>query len=422
MSFAELIGRLGVALGIGLLVGLQREYAKGQGSDLFAGARTFALIGFGGGLAALASDVLGSALIFAAALLLVGVFIAIGYYAGVQQGEIGQTTEVAALVIFLAGGLAVADHLALAAAIGVATTTLLAVKAQTRQFAANIDREDIYATVKFAILAVLILPLLPTETFGPSPFNATSPFKVGLMVVLISGLSFIGYVLIKIVDARRGVAITGVLGGLVSSTAATMTLSERSKDSEDLARPLALGILLAWSIMFIRIIIEIAAVNPSLLSAAWLPITAGASAGLIGAGFLYFRRDDQSAEIDATGFSNPFRLRTAIQFGLLYGVVLIASKAASEFLGDTGVFVSAVVSGVADVDAITLSMAELSIGEGSIDDSTAATAIALAAATNTLVKGGIVFAIASGRLRRVIVPGLVAAVGLTLAAAAVVRL
>ncbi|MEX2654894.1 MAG: MgtC/SapB family protein [Acidimicrobiia bacterium] len=418
----DLFARLGAALAIGLLVGLQREYA-GHGSEkaMFAGARTFALIGLAGGVAAHLSDAVSSPAIFVAALLLIGALTFIGYFVSTtRDGDVGQTTEVAAIVVFLSGGLAVVGNLAVAAAIGVATTTLLTLKPQTRKLAANLDPQDVYATVKFAVLALLVLPILPTETFGPSPFDAASPFRVGLMVLFISGLSFVGYALIQFVGPQRGVVLTGVLGGLVSSTAVTLTLSGQSKKSDELAYPLALGLLMAWAIMFARVIVEVAVVNPALLSEVWPSITAGGVAGLAAASFIYARQRSGSNPLEDAEFKNPFRLMPALQFGLLYGVILIISKAASESFGDAGVYFSAVASGIADVDAVTLSLAELSIGDGTIANATAANAIALAAVTNTLVKGLIVLAIGHGRLRRIIIPGIVAMVGATLLVAALV--
>lgn len=412
-----LFARLGAALAIGLLVGLQRQYDKHRENDehdLFAGVRTFALLALMGGLAAYAALVLDSPLVFAAATLLVGLFVAVAYFAGINRGDIGLTTEVAALVIFFTGAFCVWGELATAAAVGVATTVLLALKLETRRFVTNLTREDVSAALKFAAISVLVLPILPDETYGPPPFNVVSPFKVWLMVVFISGISFLGYALIKTVGARRGVGLTGLLGGLASSTAVTLTFAERSKGQNALAGPLALGIVIAWTIMFARVLVEVAAVNAPLLADVWLPITAGGVAGLAYGGFLYFRqKPDGEAEDDQTNFANPFELGPAIKFGLLYGVILVVSKAAQMHFGDAGVYISAIASGVADVDAITLSMAELSQGEGSLSHDTAALAIVLAAMSNTIVKGGIVVALGSPGMRKAILP----AVALIVAAA-----
>ena len=413
-----LFARLGAALAIGLLVGLQRQYAghrENEVDDLFAGVRTFALFALLGGLAAYAGLLLESPLVFAVAVLLVGMFVGLAYFAGVRRGDIGLTTEIAALVTLFAGALCVWGALAPAAAVGVATTVLLALKLETRQFVTNLTSEDVSAALKFAAISVLILPVLPDETYGPPPFNVVSPFKVWLMVVFISGISFLGYVLIKTVGARRGVGLTGLLGGLASSTAVTLTFAERSKGQNALAGPLALGIVIAWTIMFARVLVEVAAVNAPLLADVWLPITAGGAAGLVYGGFLYVRQkpNEDAEEKEEPNFANPFELGPAIKFGLLYGVILVVSKAAQMYFGDAGIYISAVASGIADVDAITLSLADLSQNEGSLDRDTAALGIVLAAMSNTVVKGGIVVALGSAGMRRAILP----AVGLIVAAA-----
>jgi uncharacterized membrane protein (DUF4010 family) len=366
-----------------------------------------------GGAAALVSIRIDSALPLAAAFVVVGAIVAIGYFGGVRAGSIGLTTEVAALVTFLAGALAGFGLLAIASAIGVATTALLAAKPYTRALIDRIDRQDVEATIQFAVLAALVLPVLPREALGPEPFDAASPFKVGLMVVFILGLSFLGYILIKFVGARRGIGLTGILGGLVSSTAVTLTMSERSKSSSGLLRALAMAVLLAWTIMYGRVLVEIGVVNVDLLPETIVPIgVAGAIVG-VWAAIVALRRDPAADDGPADGdekFSNPFSLGPAIKFGLLYGVVLIGSKALSIHLGETGVYAGAIASGLTDVDAITLSMAELSLDDGQIADGTAANAIVLAAASNTLVKGGLVWSLSTPAMRALVTPAVLAAV------------
>jgi uncharacterized membrane protein (DUF4010 family) len=407
------MARLGVALAIGLLIGLQRQFAKqSDHEDFFAGARTFSLIGLAGGSSAVLSEAFDNVVPLAAAFVVVGAVVSIEYFAGVRSGSFGITTEIAALVTFLAGAIAGLGGLTIAVGVGVATTALLTAKPYTREFTRHIDRQDVEATVQFAVVAALILPLLPREPIGPAPFDAASPFKIGLMVVFILGLSFLGYVLIKFVGPRRGIGLTGILGGLVSSTAVTLTMSERSKHSVGLSRALAMAVLLAWSIMYGRVLVEIGVVNADLLREAALPILVGGAVVTTWAMFVAFRRSDPDGDHapDDEQFSNPFSLGPAIQFGLLYGVVLIGSKALSMYLGDAGVYLGAIASGVADVDAITLSMSELSRGDGSVSDATAANAIVLAAASNTLVKGGLVWALSSHKMRRLVVPAVAGAV------------
>lgn len=422
----ETLGRLGVALATGMLVGLQRQYAgqnatrsgevEGRPTDLFAGARSFALVGGLGGLAAVLAAELDSIAIYVAAFAAVGVFAALGYWAMARGGDVGTTTELAIVVTFIAGTFAGRGEFQLAAAISVATTALLALKPYTRAFVDRIDERDVIATLQFAVLAALILPILPRDPIGDEPFDAASPFKIGLMVVFILGLSFIGYVSIKVVGARRGIPVTGLLGGIVSSTAVTLTMTERSKHSAGLVRTLTMAILLAWGVMYARVIIVAGVVNREMVDGLWLPIGLAGVATLAFAAYLWFRRTGGTDEGGDGEFSNPFSLGPAIKFGLLYGAVLIGSKALSMYLGDAGVYVGALASGATDVDAITISMAELSRGDGSVSNSTAANAVVLATASNTLVKGGLVWVGATSEMRRWIVPPVVGAIVLSIAA------
>ena len=403
---ASIFYRFGIALGIGLLVGLQREYAyaQAQGGDAFAGVRTFALLSLVGCTTAFAADLLGAPLLFGLVLVIVGAFVGIAYHRSSREGDMGLTTEMATLLTMLAGALCYLEQLAVAAALGVTTTVLLALKVQTRTLARTIPAEDVYATLKFAVISAIVLPLLPRTPLGPPPFDVLVPYKIWLMVVFISGISFLGYVLIKVVGARRGVGLTGILGGLVSSTAVTLSFAQRSRGEEGLARAFALAILLAWTIMFARVMVEVAAVNASLLRLLWLPMTAAGAAGLGYCAYLYFTRAEGGGE-EQQEFRNPFQLGPALTFGLLYGVILLVAHAAQLYLGETGVYLSSIASGLADVDAITLSMADLS-RSGSVEPGVAVRAIVLAAASNTLVKGGIVLSAGSAALRRTILPGL----------------
>ena len=421
-----LFGRLGAALAIGLLIGTQRSFqfrkethgAEGAAGPI-AGIRTYPLVALGGGLAALLSGLYGSALVLAAVLLVVGTMAVVAYRATSAKGDLGLTTEVALVVTALAGALCVAGPLEVAAGAGVAMAVLLELKPQTRRFVRALDADDISAALKFAAVSALILPVLPDETYGPPPFDVVSPFKVWLMVVFISGISFLGYVLVQVVGPKRGVGITGIVGGLASSTAVTLSFAERSRDQARLAAALALGILLAWTVMFARVLVEAGAVNPALLAEVWPAIAAGGAAGLLYAGVLWWRSRG-SDETPAEGhrqFTNPFELKSALAFGALYAAILVGSKAAEMYLGTTGLYASAVASGLADVDAVTLTMAELSRPGGSVSVETAARAVVLAAASNTVVKGGIVLAIGASAMRRAILPGVAAILAAMLAVA-----
>jgi len=416
MGQTALFCRFGVALAIGFLVGLQREYAYGgPGREILAGERTLALMGLVGCVAAMAADVLDSPWPFATVLLVMGALITVAYFLTAQRNGVGLTTETAAVLTLIAGALCYWDYLALAVAIGVVTTVLLSLKVEMDVFVRRITREDVYATLKFAVITAIVLPVLPNQSFGPPPLDVLNPYKIWLMVVFISGISFLGYVLVKVVGSRQGIGLTGLLGGMVSSTAVTLSFSQRSQRETELARPFALAIVVAWTVMFSRVVIEVAALNVALLRILWLPMAAAAAVGLAYGVYLYFaQRTDEEGDV---AFANPFELGPAVKFGLLYAVILLVSKAAQMYLGNTGVYLSSVVAGLADVDAITLSMAELSRAAGGVDLTTASRAIVLAAMSNTVVKGGIVLTSGSPALRRALWPGfvlmLVTGVGVT---------
>ncbi|MDX1740144.1 MAG: MgtC/SapB family protein [Rhodothermales bacterium] len=414
-SQLELFYRFGVALAIGLLIGLQREYAhwsehqKNEGESLFAGARTFPLLALFGCAAALLTSIVSSPLVLFGAVLGAGMVVAVAYYFEAQSGSGGITTEMAALSTVLIGALCYYGHLGLAAALGVGVTVLLAMKIQTRVFIRRLEPADVYATLKFAVITIVVLPLLPRTGFGPEPLSVLVPYKIWLMVVFISGISFLGYVLIKVVGAQRGVGLTGILGGLASSTAVTLSFSQRSRDVKGFAHPFALAILLSWSVMFIRVLVLVAALNLLLLRIVWIPVVAAFTVTIGYCAYLY-RKQSLEKQEEEDRFKNPFELGPALTFGLLFAVVLLIAKAATMYLGDAGVYLSSVVAGLADVDAITLSMAELSRDRSVVDLITAARAIVLAVASNTLVKGGIVVSTGSPELRRVILPGIIASV------------
>jgi uncharacterized membrane protein (DUF4010 family) len=406
MELSDLFIRFGTALAIGFFVGLQREYAHGgPGKEIFAGERTLALMGLLGCAAAMAADELGSAWPFVVIVALAGVLVSVAYAVGAWRGYVGLTTEATAIVIVLAGALCYWDRLALAAAIAVVTTVLLSIKLETDVFVKRLTREDIYAALKFAVITAIILPVLPNETYGPPPLDVLNPHKIWLMVVLISAIGFLGYVLVKVTRPRQGIGLTGLLGGLVSSTATTAFLSQRSRGESTSGRPLALAIIIAWTMMFVRVVIEVAAVNSELLGELWPALAITGAAGL--AYCVYLVLQERAGEDEVLSFANPFELGPAVKFGLVYVVILLLSAAAQEYLGNAGVYLSSAIAGLADVDAITLSMAELSRAGGTVAVDAAKLAIVLATLSNTVVKGGIVLTTGSARLRRALLPGLV---------------
>jgi uncharacterized membrane protein (DUF4010 family) len=405
MASADLFLRFGVALAIGFMIGLQREYAfRTVERELVAGERTFALMGLVGALAAMSADLTSSSIAFLGVILLVGIFTAIAYFIDAWRGQVGLTTEIAILITVLIGALCYWNYLTLAAALGIATTVLLSLKIETDRLVKALTREDIFAALQLAVISIIILPILPNESLLPPPFDVLNPFKIWLMVVFISGINFLGYISIKFVGPERGIGITGLLGGLVSSTGVTLGFSERSNREQALSKPFALAIMIAWTVMFGRVLVEVGVLNLDLLRLVWLPITAAGIVGLLYCLYLHFSQ--RVSDTDTQEFSNPFDLMSAIKFGLLYAVILVVARAAQLYFGETGIYISSLLSGLADVDAITLSLAQLS-NAGGLDAQVAAQAIVLAVIANTVAKGSIVLLSGARQLKRALAPGLV---------------
>ena len=405
METTQLLTRFGLAAVIGIFVGLQREVARQESkAEIFAGARTFALIAVVGCTAALLAELLGTPWAFVSLAVVVCGLIAISYAITAWRGDIGLTSEVAAVAVFLIGALCYLGQLEGAAALGVGTAVLLSLKVELRRLVGRLTEQDVVATLKFAVITAIVLPVLPNRTFGPPPLDVLNPQNVWLMVVFISAISFIGYLAIKLVGPRRGIGLTGLLGGLVSSTAVTLSFTQRSRGEPNLARAFALAITVAWAMMFARVLIEAAVLSPRLLSSLWLPMAGAGVLGLAYCGYLVFatRQETSDSEIRLKA---PFELGPALQFAVAYAVILVVSRGAQMLLGDTGVYLSAALSGIADVDAITLSLARMTTAE-TVDAGVASRAIVVAAMVNTAVKGGLVLGLGAAALRRSMIPAL----------------
>jgi len=414
MRDADLFYRFGIALAIGFLVGLQREfsYRKAQ-APASAGVRTFSLLSLSGCAAAFVAETARSPALLAVFFGVVGALVIASYLATTRSGDVGSTTEVAELITVLNGALCYWGMLQLAAAIGVATTVVLSAKLPLQKLVEKLTTEDLVATLKFGVVTAIVLPVLPREPLGPPPFDVLVPYDLWRMVVLISAIGFVGYVLIQIVGPKRGIGLTGILGGLVSSTALTLSFAQKSRQDDRLGKPFALAIVVAWTMMFARILTAVAVINRDLLDALWLPLSATGAAGAAYAAWLHFS-DRVSPETEIQ-FSNPFEVGPALRFGLLYAVVLLVSRAAQLEFGDRGVLLSALVAGVADVDAITLSLSELSRSSQGLGLEAAASGVMVAAMANTALKGGIVLVTASSSLRRRVWPAVVVVLGCGLA-------
>ena len=405
MDHTNFLFRFCVALFIGVLVGLQREFAfHKEDKELSAGVRTFALMSLIGAAGAFISDIYQTPWAFIAVFSAISLLVMGNYFIHAWHGDIGLTTEVAALLTVLAGALVTWGFIQIAVALAVVTTALLSLKLELHSFVRHLTKDDIISTVKFAIITAIILPILPNQSYGPEPFNLFNPYSIWLLVVLISAISFIGYILIKILGASKGIGLTGLLGGLASSTAVTLNFTQRSRSNPELSKSFALAIIIAWTIMFPRILIIVAALSPHLAQVLWLPLLALVTVSAGYCGYLYWDiRTKKSNE--QVSFVNPFELGPAIKFGILFSVILLVSKAAQIYLGDTGLYLASLLSGLADVDAISLSVAKLAKDSADIASSTAARAILLAALANTIAKGGIVLFGGSKPIKKALLPG-----------------
>lgn len=396
-----------VAFGIGALIGLEREHAESGGT--FAGSRTFPLFALYGALVGLFFPTM-----LPLALAAIALPLTLAYAGKIWlEGDLGLTTLTVALLTVVLGAMTTHSRTATSLAIIVAgvVTVILTSKGRIHDFADRIEDTERRATIQFILVALVVFPLLPDREL--SVLFGLNPRFVWLMVVLVTGLSFVAYLLSRVVGTHRGIALTGILGGFVSSTATTVSMANRTAATPDLYRICAFSTIVAAIVMFPRALIEIAIVNPSLVPHVVLPLGAMTIAGGLVAGVVYWRASVETTI--ETDIENPFRLRPALFFGALFAAVLLVSEHANAVLGPSGLYATAFVSGLADVDAIALTLSKLA-AENTITPEVATTGIVIAAIANTVVKAGLAWVLGTRRLGRIVtlVLGSVAAVGLVI--------
>jgi uncharacterized membrane protein (DUF4010 family) len=296
-------------------------------------------------------------------------------------------------------------------AVTIVVVTLLGYKPTLHRWLRVIEEQELYAGIKLLVISVALLPFLPDQGYGP--YNALNPYWIWWMVVLISGISFVGYFAIKLTDERKGTVLTAVTGGLASSTAVTFSLAQIARGRKKKLFYMG-GVLIASSIMFIRVGIEVFIVNRALLQYLWIPLGLMFTGILIG-GYWFLTRDSSDSKSDQQiDLDNPFQLGMALRFGLLLGLILLLSEAVKEWFGDEGIYLLSVASGLMDVDAITVSLSRMARND--LNSEVASLGIVLASATNTLIKGIIFAAIAGWKdsirlilfLTAVVLPGILA--------------
>ncbi|MFO7762257.1 MAG: MgtC/SapB family protein [Wenzhouxiangellaceae bacterium] len=409
IDFLQWSYRLAVAIAIGLLIGIERGWKgrEAQEGEREIGLRTLALIGLVGGLAGFLGAEFGGLLI---GLIFVGLAILLGLVYRIkseERADIGLTTEIAALATFLLATLAGLGQLAIASAGAVVMALLLTYKSQLHGWLRALDRPELLAAFKLLLISVVLLPLLPNQGFGP--WQALNPYVIWWMVVLIAAISFVGYFAIRIAGARAGTIFTALAGGLASSTATTLNLARLARRQNSNDSLLAGGILLACGTMFPRMLLVATLIHAPLFS---LLVWPAATMALLtyGPALWLLRKPTKSPSGEDMLPHNPLELTSALTFGGLLALVMLLGKALTEWFGDAGVYALAAASGIADVDAITLSLARM--GGEDLTATTAVLGIVIAASVNSLVKAGMAGVIGGRKL------GLAAGIPLGIAVAA----
>lgn len=393
-----------IALSIGALIGIEREKKKdAEPGRSVGGIRTHILLSLIGAASAWQARELAMDWIFVVTLAVVGIAVVANHVrnaARSQDGASGLLSEVAAFTACLLGGMVVVGHAALAVALAVAASAVLAYKQPLHGLVERIGVDDIYAGIKLLIATFIVLPLLPNETIDP--WQAINPHALWLLVILISGLSLVGYVAVRWVGTTHGIALTGITGGLVSSTAVTLNFARTSRlqPDADQAHAFSAGILLAWLVMFVRALTLVAIVNAGLLRTLWIPFALMSAVTAACAGWHYRASLTATAPVEQQGvaIANPFSLGSAIRFGALFAVVLLVVKLAQEHAPGTGVYLVSALAGSVDVDPLILSIAKANQGNGNLAQ--ASTAIVIGVLANTAVKCAMVAGLGGGPTRR----------------------
>lgn len=379
---SELFLKLAISLGLGLLVGLQRQHERSE----LAGIRTFPLITLFGSVAALLSQEYGG-WILAAGLLSLAALVATANILKRQNPHFdpGLTTEAAALLMYVVGAYTMLGDGTVAIAVGATAAVLLHLKETLHRIVERIGEKDLKAIMQFVVLLLIILPVLPDETYGP--YNVLNPHNIWLMVVLIVGISLLGYFAYKIFGGKAGTILGGILGGLISSTATTVSYARRSRGSETSTSLAAIVIFIASIVSVARIITEVAVVAPSSTPVVLPPLASLLILMLIVGAVMYiFSKKDHDTMPEQ---GNPAQFKTALVFGAVYALVILATAFAKDQLGNKGLFIVAIISGLTDVDAITLSTARL-MNIGNLDVQNGWKVILVAALSNIVFKTALV--------------------------------
>ncbi len=397
-----LFQKFGIALVLGFLIGLEREKEKAGG---FAGVRTFSLIALLGCLSAMINGLM-AGWFFSVAFAVMAIFILAAYRLAAPTDHPGATTETAVLLTFIFGALVWWDMKIPAVALTVVTILLLTSKKPLMQLTEKIARDDVMAAMQFGLISAVILPILPDRTYDP--LGILNPYHIWMLVVLIAGFNLAAYAIIKSMGPRRGVELMSLLGGLLSSTMLTITFSRRSRQSPFMSGDFSTGLCLAATLLFPRILAILYVLNRDVARLLVMPVLAATAVGILCGIGLWWRNNGHKARNSETvtlEVANPFELWPAVQFGLLFAFILFVSRAAQQAFGSLGVYVSGFAAGFASMDAITLSLANMT-NEVGITPHTAALGIILAAAGSLAAKSVIIAVTGSREFKRNVIPAL----------------
>lgn len=390
MDTLDTFQAIGMSLGLGLLVGLQREHAESQ----VAGIRTFALVTLWGTLMAMLGQSYGGWLVAAGALS-VTLLLFVANLAKMRRGvaEPGLTTEIAALVMYGVGAYLVLGEAAVAVLAGGIVAVLLQFKQPMHAFVDRMSADDLRSIMQFVLLAMVILPVLPNEHYGP--FGAFNPHETWLMVVLIVGISVGGYIAYKFLGRGVGTVLGGILGGLVSSTATTASYARRASDQPAAVGQAVLVIVIASAISVGRVLVEVAVATSPILGDVGLPLAAMLVWMLV-LSLVAFHFDRASGD-ELPQPKNPAELKLALVFGAMYSAIKLAVAATQHYFGGSALYAVAIFSGLTDLDAITLSTANL-VEQQQLEASLGWRLILVAVLANLAFKGGIVAVLGHRRL------------------------
>lgn len=389
-----------ISLAIGLLIGLERE----RNPSAKAGLRTFSLVALAGTLGAMLSDQTGEAWILAAGLLVMGAMMVAAHLKEERVDDPGTTTVAAVVVCYALGAMVWYGQIHLAVTLAILSTVLLYFKAELKGVSQTLTRRDLLSILQFAVLSLVVLPILPDENYGP--YNALNPYQIWWMVVLISGLSLAGYAALRVAGPRQGALLTGIFGGVASSTATTLAFSRHAREEERLTAMSAVVILTANWVVLIRLAILTAIMAPGLLPDMGLIVAGGLATGGIVLAFNW-RGLEARTNAPVLELGNPTEIRMALSFGALYAAVLFAVAWLTDWAGHVGTYGVAIVSGLTDIDAITLSTLRL-LGLESLGSHQALTAILLALLANIAFKSGMSLVLGGLPLARRVLPGMAA--------------